>query len=43
MDFFKDTLGDRMYNDSLDDAKKFLQKYIEEMETDYYALYREIR
>ncbi|MDE7177698.1 MAG: DUF2164 domain-containing protein [Lachnospiraceae bacterium] len=42
-DFFQEMLGDRIYNKALDDAKKFYEKYADNMETDYYALYKEIR
>ena len=42
-DFFQEMLGDRIYNKALDDAKKFYKKYADNMETDYYALYKEIR
>lgn len=43
LDFFQEALGDRIYNAALDDARKFYAKYADNMETDYYALYREIR
>ena len=43
LDFFQEMLGDRVYNKALDDAKKFYEKYADNMETDYYALYKEIR
>ena len=36
-------LGDRVYNKALDDAKRFYEKYADDMETDYYALYRDVR
>ena len=41
LDFFQEMLGDRIYNKALDDAKKFYKKYADNMETDYYALYKE--
>ena len=41
MDFFIELLGDKIYNMALDDAKKFYEKYVSEMNIDYYALYRE--
>ena len=41
LDFFQEMLGDRIYNKALDDAKKFYEKYADNMETDYYALYKE--
>lgn len=43
LDFFQEMLGDRVYNKALDDARKFYEKYADNMETDYYALYKEIR
>lgn len=43
LDFFQEMLGDRIYNKALDDAKRFYEKYADNMETDYYALYKEIR
>lgn len=43
LDFFQEILGDRVYNAALDDAKKFYEKYADNMETDYYALYRDIK
>lgn len=42
-DFFQEMLGDRIYNKALDDAKRFYEKYADNMETDYYALYRDVR
>lgn len=42
LDFFQEMLGDRIYNKALDDAKKFYEKYADNMETDYYALYKEV-
>ena len=43
LDFFQETLGDRIYNKGLDDARAFYARYADGMETDYYALYRDIR
>lgn len=43
LDFFQEMLGDRVYNKALDDAKKFYEKYADNMETDYYALYKDVR
>ena len=43
LDFFQEMLGDRIYNKALDDAKQFYAKYADNMETDYYALYTDIR
>ena len=43
LDFFQDMLGKRIYNKALDDAKRFYETYAGNMESDYYALYRELR
>ena len=43
LDFFQEILGDRIYNKALDDARRFYAKYADNMETDYYALYKEVR
>lgn len=43
LEFFQKELGDRIYNMALDDAKRFYEKYADNMETDYYALYRDVR
>lgn len=42
-DFFQELLGDQIYNIALDDAKKFYQMYADNMDSDYYALYKEVR
>lgn len=43
LDFFQEMLGNRIYNKALDDAKKFYAGYADNMETDYYALYKDIK
>ncbi len=43
LDFFQEMLGERVYNRVLDDAKKFYERYADNMETDYYALYKDAR
>ena len=43
LDFFQEILGDRVYNRALDDARTFYAKYAVNMETDFYALYRDTR
>lgn len=43
LDFFQEMLGNRIYNKALDDARKFYEKYADNMETDYFALYKEVR
>ncbi len=40
-DFFQDNLAKYIYNRALDDAKKFYEKNASNMESDYYALYKE--
>ncbi|MDF2608597.1 MAG: hypothetical protein K0R92_71 [Lachnospiraceae bacterium] len=42
-DFFTEMMGDRIYNMALNDAKRFYKKYAEEMETDFYALFKDER
>ncbi len=43
LDFFQEMLGDRIYNKALDDAKHFYVRYADNMETDYYALYKDVK
>ncbi|MDF2950740.1 MAG: hypothetical protein K0S18_323 [Anaerocolumna sp.] len=40
-DFITELMGDRIYNKALNDAMKFYKKYAEEMETDFYALFKD--
>lgn len=40
LDFFVDMLGEVIYNKALDDVKLWLTRNVENMESDYYALYR---
>lgn len=40
LDFFMDTLGVLIYNRALDDAKRWYDKRMEDVEADYYSLYR---
>ena len=40
LDFFMDNLGRIVYNKALDDAKMWYTKRMEDVEADYYALYR---
>lgn len=42
LDFFQEMLGNRIYNRVLDDAKRFYGRYADNMEADYYALYKDI-
>ncbi len=41
-EFFQETLGNRIYNQALEDARKFFESYAGNMEADYYALYRDV-
>ena len=40
-EFFKEVMGDHIYNLGLDDAKNFYQQYANNMEVDYYSLYKD--
>lgn len=40
LDFFLDVLGETIYNKALDDVKVWLRRNAENMESDYYALYK---
>lgn len=40
LDFFLDVLGDTIYNRALDDVKLWLARNVENMESDFYALYK---
>ncbi|MCI8307402.1 MAG: DUF2164 domain-containing protein [Lachnospiraceae bacterium] len=40
-DFFQDNLAKYIYNRALDDAKRFYEKSASNMESDYYALYKD--
>ena len=42
-EFFQEVLGNRIYNQALEDAKRFYESYAGNMEADYYALYRDVR
>jgi len=42
-EFFEQVMGERIYNQALDDAQRFFRTYAGNMEADYYALYKEIR
>lgn len=43
LDFFQEMLGNRIYNKALDDAKRFYARYADNMEADYYALYKDVK
>ena len=36
-------MGDHIYNQALDDANRFFQNYAENMEADFYSLYKDVR
>lgn len=40
LDFFMEMLGERIYNKALDDVKLWLTRNVENLESDYYALYK---
>lgn len=40
LDFFMDSLGTIIYNRALDDAKHWYDKRMEDVEADYYTLYK---
>lgn len=39
-DFMLETLGDKIYNQALDDAQQFYKRAQNNLESDYYSLYR---
>jgi uncharacterized protein (DUF2164 family) len=41
-DFFMDSLGKHIYNKALDDTKLWYERRMEDIEADYYALYKQI-
>lgn len=43
LDFFLDMLGESIYNKALDDVKLWFTRNMENMESDYYALYKSVR
>lgn len=43
LDFFLDVLGEIIYNKALDDAKRWLNRTVENAESDFYALYKSSR
>lgn len=40
-DFFVEVIGDDIYNIALNDTRNFFEKYLENMESDYYTLYKD--
>lgn len=43
LDFFMETLGKHIYNKALDDAKLWYGRHMEDVEADYYTLYKQTR
>ena len=41
LDFFLDNLGGSIYNRALDDAKLWYSKRMEDVEADFYSLYKQ--
>lgn len=41
LDFFIDSLGPIIYNRALDDAKRWYDKRMEDVEADFYTLYKQ--
>jgi uncharacterized protein (DUF2164 family) len=41
-DFFMDSLGKHIYNKALDDTKRWFNHRMEDIEADYYALYKQV-
>jgi uncharacterized protein (DUF2164 family) len=41
LDFFMDSLGVFIYNRALDDSKRWYDKRMEDVEADFYSLYRQ--
>jgi uncharacterized protein (DUF2164 family) len=42
LDFFMENLGKYIYNKALDDTKKWFDHHMEDVEADFYALYKQI-
>jgi len=40
LDFFLETMGDYIYNRALDNTKQWYSKRMENIESDFYALYK---
>lgn len=41
LEFFQSILGKKIYNEALEEAQKFYKRQFENMESDFYALYKE--
>ncbi|MFT4145731.1 MAG: DUF2164 domain-containing protein [Mobilitalea sp.] len=42
LDFFMETLGKQIYNKALEDAKYWYNKRMEDVEADFYTLYKPV-
>lgn len=42
LDFFLDNLGKHIYNKALDDTKLWYSRRMEDVEADFYALYKQV-
>ncbi|MDF2845199.1 MAG: hypothetical protein K0R00_3625 [Herbinix sp.] len=42
LDFFMETLGKQIYNKALEDAKYWYSKRMEDVEADFYTLYKPV-
>jgi len=40
LDFFIEVLGNKVYNKALDDTQFWFKRYMDNMEADYYSLYK---
>ena len=43
MDLFLENLAPIIYNKALDDAKRWYMQQMDNLDTDYYLLYRDVR
>ena len=43
LEFFMDNLGNSIYNKALDDSKVWYSRRMEDVEADFYTLYKNIR
>jgi uncharacterized protein (DUF2164 family) len=42
LEFFTDTLGKYIYNKALDDTRLWFERRMEDVEADFYALYKQV-
>lgn len=43
LEFFTQLIGGKIYNIALDDVRKFYENYSENLQTDYFTLYKDMR